>query len=254
GTLPWQFNEPYPMAACTSAVDYYARPKPSYYAVSRAYAPLLITARFNTLAWGNCEHFEAEVWINNSHERSYSGVTVQTRLVGVSGKIYAEHLKTVSFDANSPARLAALQAPLEHIPEEVFFLDLQLLDVGGASLAQNRYVHSRTTTLAPLFACPPATLSVAPNTVENGQRLTLTNVGDSAAMFVWVEDALDLTALGYAFFEDNYFCLLPEESRTVRVAWKDVPAGERRLEISAWNAERVLLESEAHGAGGYGRI
>ncbi|HEY6027247.1 MAG TPA: hypothetical protein VIV09_10160, partial [Pseudolabrys sp.] len=22
GTLPWQFNEPYPMAACTSAVDY----------------------------------------------------------------------------------------------------------------------------------------------------------------------------------------------------------------------------------------
>ena len=35
GTMPWQFNEPYPMAACTSAVDYYAEPKPVYYTVAR---------------------------------------------------------------------------------------------------------------------------------------------------------------------------------------------------------------------------
>ncbi|HSJ56467.1 MAG TPA: glycoside hydrolase family 2 TIM barrel-domain containing protein, partial [Anaerolineae bacterium] len=47
GTLPWQFNEPYPMAACTSAVDYYARPKPAYYAVAAAYAPLHVSARFD---------------------------------------------------------------------------------------------------------------------------------------------------------------------------------------------------------------
>ena len=45
GTLPWQFNEPYPMAACTSAVDYYGQPKPSYYAVAHAYEPVHVSAR-----------------------------------------------------------------------------------------------------------------------------------------------------------------------------------------------------------------
>jgi len=33
GTMPWQFNEPFPMSACTSAVDYFGYPKPAYDAV-----------------------------------------------------------------------------------------------------------------------------------------------------------------------------------------------------------------------------
>ena len=52
GTLPWQFNEPFPNVACTSAVDYHAQPKPVYYAVARAYEGLHVSARFATQAWG----------------------------------------------------------------------------------------------------------------------------------------------------------------------------------------------------------
>src|SRR5215207_92091 len=155
GTLPWQFNEPYPMAACTSAVDYYARPKPSYYTVSRAYAPLLISARFATSAWGDWEQFEAEAWVSNSYARSYSDLTIQMRLLGRDGSIYAERSEVVSFGANSSARLGALQESLAGIPEEVFFLDLQLFDPDGAFLCHNRYIFSGTTTLAPLFAYSP---------------------------------------------------------------------------------------------------
>jgi hypothetical protein len=66
-------------------------------------------------------------------------------------------------------------------------------------------------------------------------------------MFVWLEDARNLNAPGYAYFDDNYFCLLPEESRTVTVAWKDVPVKERRLEVSAWNAEHILLDFSFNG-------
>jgi hypothetical protein len=56
-----------------------------------------------------------------------------------------------------------------------------------------------------------------------------------------------LNASGYAYFDDNYFCLLPEESRTVTVTWMDVPAGERRLEVSAWNAEPIHLDLSQDG-------
>ena len=247
GTLPWQFNEPYPMAACTSAVDYFARPKPVYYAVSRAYVPLLVSARFTTLAWEGLEQFEAEAWVCNSHEKTYANVTLRMRLVGMRGKIYAERTETASFGANGTAKLAVLQESLDHIPEEVFFLDIQLLDPDGTLLCDNRYVFSRSATLAPLLACPPTMLSVSSNVVGSEQLLTLTNTGETVAMFIWLEDARDLNDSGYAYFDDNYFCLLPGESRTVTVTWKDVPARERRLEVAAWNIEHILLDSLIDG-------
>jgi hypothetical protein len=62
-----------------------------------------------------------------------------------------------------------------------------------------------------------------------------------------MEDARDLNDSGYAYFDDNYFCLLPEESRTVTVTWKDVPAGERQLEISGWNTQSNLTDLSLHG-------
>lgn len=246
GTLPWQFNEPYPMAACTSAVDYYARPKPSYYAVARAYGPLLLSAKFHALVWEGCEDFEAEAWISNSHERRYHNAALRMRLFGSDGKMYAEHAETVFFSANCATKLAAMREPLASIPGEIFFLDLQLLSPDGDALAHNRYAFSRAANLAPLLACPPTNLSVSSTGVESEQIVILTNGAESTAMFVWLEDARDLNTSGYAYFDDNYFCLFPGESRTITVTWKDDPTGEQCLEISGWNTERILLDLSLH--------
>jgi beta-mannosidase len=160
--------------------------------------------------------------------------------------IYAERTETVSFGANCAARLTALQEPLDRIREEVFFLDLRLLNADGDILSYNRYVFSRSANLAPLLTCRPAMLSISSSTGESAHILTLTNTGETAAMFVWLEDARDLNALGYVYFDDNYFCLLPAESRTMTVAWKDVAAEERRLEVSGWNTEHILLDLSIH--------
>jgi beta-mannosidase len=235
------------MAACTSAVDYYARPKPSYYAVRGAYAPLLISARFPTQAWEGCEKFEAEAWVCNSYEQSYSDVTLQLRLVGTSGKVYIERAETISFGANCAARLATLQESLDRIPEEVFFLDMQLIDSDSSPLARNRYAFSRTETLAPLLACAATTFSILSSRGESDQILTLTNTGGKAAMFVWLEDACDLNTTGYAYFEDNYFCLFPGEGRTVTVSWVNVPVSERRLDVAGWNTEHILVNLSSQG-------
>ena len=50
GVIPWQFNESYPNAWGTSAVDHRGDPKPAYWGVARAYAPDAVSAQFPTPA------------------------------------------------------------------------------------------------------------------------------------------------------------------------------------------------------------
>src|SRR5581483_6987816 len=86
GSIPWQFNEPFPMAACTSAVDYYGNPKPLYYAVARAYAPVSVTAKFPTIAWAGQNHFAAELWAANAQINEFP-LTFTARMMDAKGRM-----------------------------------------------------------------------------------------------------------------------------------------------------------------------
>lgn len=230
GTLPWQFNEPYPMAACTSAVDYYGQAKPAYYAVARAYEPVHVSAKFETVAWAGRATFAAEVWVANSLEASEA--TLRTRLVGFGGKVYTESEQAVPFPANSAARLVAVDFPLEQL-EDIFFLDLVLTNTDGAALSRNRYVFTRATNLAPLLAVPQTLLAVHKAELGDDWGLTVTNIGDVTALFVWLEDGRELGEPGCAYFDDNHFCLLPGEARQIAVTWQGV--SDAWLDVRGWN-------------------
>ena len=158
GTLPWQFNEPYPMAACTSAVDYFASPKPAYYAVARAYAPLTVTACFPIQAWAGREEFEAGLWASHSGYTKLDPVGLVARLVGASGSGYASLEKQVSVRAKCRVPLEEVRWSLAELHEEVFFLDLRVVQPDGQILADNRYIFSRTENLASFSSVPAAEL------------------------------------------------------------------------------------------------
>jgi beta-mannosidase len=129
GIIPWQFNEPFPNAWCTSALDWHGNPKPAYHGVARAYrgAP---SARFATCAWGGL----GEVLAFAEH----------ARLVDLDGRVVAEGDGEV-------------RAPLDAFAHDVFLLDL------GA----NRYVMSRTENLAPLLDLPETTLTLEDGVLRN---------------------------------------------------------------------------------------
>jgi beta-mannosidase len=147
GTFPWQFNESYPNAWCTSAVDWHGEPKPAYYGVARAYRGAA-WARFATCAWGG----EAEV---------RAVVSAPARLVNLDGTTVAES------DGGEIA------APLGAFAADVFLLDL----------GTNRYVMTRTETLEPLLDLPRTSLALA----AAGDRLVLGNTGAVAALGVVIE-------------------------------------------------------------------
>jgi beta-mannosidase len=131
GTLPWQFDESFPNAWCTSALDWHGEPKPAYWGVARAYrgAP---TAQFATCAWGG----EAEV---------RARVSAPARLVDLDGRVVAE------------SERGELAAPLEEFAYDVFLLDL----------GENRYVMSRSDNLAPLLDLPRTTLTFDGSVLRN---------------------------------------------------------------------------------------
>lgn len=241
GTLPWQFNEPYPMAACTSAVDYYGRPKPAYYAVAHAYAPLQLSARFPTLAWAGRENFEAGVWLHNALETPVSDARLTARLIDLDGSVRAEWSEVVSAPADAATPLLSVAAPLTRLDSPIFFLDLTLDDSADGMVAASRYVFTRAANLAPLLAAPPTTLDVRQKGYSDTWMLAITNTGSQTALFVWLEDGRAVTARGYATFSTNHVCLFPAETCEVAITWQGVPPQERCIEISALNARRLAL-------------
>jgi beta-mannosidase len=238
GSLPWQFNEPYPMAACTSAVDYYAQPKPVYYAVARAYAPLSLTARFPAQAWAGHESFTAEIWLAAAGGTAVAESRLTWQIVSAGGRVYTSGEQQVAAPASRATLLAEINWALGELPEPLFFLDLQLTGDDGGELAANRYLFSRTENLSPLLNAPATSLAVACEPGDSG-RVVLHNSGSHTAFFVWLEDGRDLGAAGYLYCDDNHFCLLPGEQRVITVTWAGVPQAERQLQVSGWNFAQV---------------
>jgi beta-mannosidase len=236
GSLPWQFNEPYPMAACTSAVDYYGQPKPVYYAVARAYAPLTVTAKFATIAWAGRDTFEAELWVNNSLE-ALSDTALTARIVGLGGEVAQEWTNPVDVPANRATFAYSVRMSLGEFASGICFLDLRLTASDARTLAHNRYVFTTAANLEPLLSAPATMLTVHCDERSREWALTITNTGTQAALFIWLEDAREIGAPGYAYFGDNHFCLFPGEFRHIPVAWHGVPPAGRSLNIRGWNTD-----------------
>jgi beta-mannosidase len=130
GVLPWQFNEPFPNAWCTSVVDWWGNPKPAYFGVARAYRGVP-SAQFATCTWGGLGEVRARV-------------SAPARLVDLDGRVVAEGDGEIA-------------APLDAFATDVFLLDL------GA----NRYVMTRTENLAPLLDLPRTTLTLDGGVLRN---------------------------------------------------------------------------------------
>ena len=243
GTLPWQFNEPYPMAASTSAVDYYRQPKPAYYAVAQAYSPLHVSAKFASACWDGDTPFIAEIWGHSALYTSVSDARLNVRVLDMGGQVISEQSQTVTSPADSAVKLAAVSTSLDALQGDAFLLEIQLADANGALVASNRYTFTRGDNLAPLLTLPPTELHVETEARGDQWSVTVTNTGNQTALGVWLEDNRAIGSPGYALFDSNYLCLLPQESRVVIVDWGRIPAPERALDLSAWNAPRQTIAS-----------
>ncbi|GHH75943.1 beta-mannosidase [Streptomyces sulfonofaciens] len=239
GTLPWQFDEPFPNAWCTSAVDHRGDPKPAYHGVRRAYRPCHVCARFATQAWAGHEAFSAELW-SWRQDGTPAGATVTGRLLGTDGEPFAEHTLAAGPPAAPgphgsvpAARAGAWRVPLPAPSDHLMLLDLVLRGPDGTPLAGNRYVHSTTADLAPLFDLAAARVEAV--TEPGLGAVLLRHTGGPAALGLYLTDGRPYEAPGWAVFGDNMLDLLPGEAVRVPVDWCAAPGGERTVRLEGWN-------------------
>jgi beta-mannosidase len=224
GSIVWHFNEPFPAGYSTSIVDYDTHPKPAYYAVARAYVPLLVAATLPATAWTGEREFEAEPWVS-SFEGAGEGL-LSVRLLGVDGRVLASCEHKVRWPDEGMGSAERVRYAPAAIPEGLFLFDLRLDERAAA-----RYLLVRGPDLGPMLRVPKTVLRA--RSLASG--VVLSNAGATAAIEVRLREPVPAPT---ALVADSGFTLLPGESRQVHIYW---PAGRGVLLAEAWNAETVQI-------------
>jgi len=213
GTLFWMYNDCWMATSGWTVIDYALRRKPSYYAVRRAYAPEMVSFS---------DDAGLSIWLVNDHMHAVDGVLEYG--VGSFSKGTADVLARASFvvPANRSHRLITFTPPSISDREKAdrFYWGRWLR--GGEVVSwQNHWLS------------PWGDVALA----DPGLEWTLVAGEDGA-------HSLDVSSKGYAWMveigpddeidpEDNYFDLLPGETRTIRLYASEDSL--RRLSVSAWN-------------------
>jgi beta-mannosidase len=241
GSLPWQFNEPYPFAWSTCAVDHRGDPKPAYFAVRRAYAPVAVTARLDRVARNGADCLEAEIWAWSELEPVDDGA-VTAQIVDLEGSALAEAAWPVAVTTSHPVHVGTFEAMVGLPPPDLFLLDLRLFDQAGAPRAGSRYLFAGGADFGPLLDLAPADVTIDGDRDGDRWTLVLRHDGGPAAIGLIVEDDRSIGDPGWAEVDDSGVDLLPGEQFEIPVEWRDAPVEGRRLRVSAWNVEPLVLE------------
>ncbi len=203
----WRLNDSWPIIYW-SVVDYYLAPKIPYYFLRRAYSPVLIS--FEQTPDRIC------AWIVNDSPDTVSG-QLKVRRLRFDGKSLGELTTEVEIQ---PGKSKKCLDTIDFGPISLRseFLHASFADINSTHLLiGERYLH-----------LPNANLSVK---VIDGEIQVSTDV------FVR-QVALEMEGAIGALFEDNYFDMLPGQTRTIAIIDS---AGGKRVNVSALNANGISL-------------
>jgi beta-mannosidase len=195
GALLWQLNDCWP-GFTWSIIDFDGRPKPAYYAVRRAFAPVLVTVK-------PCRGGQFEVWLVNDSTDDVDDV-IALRIQRFDGTLLSEQRFPVRSAPGSPATLVRRFGWGRIVQPRSTYVTVES-ERGSFPSARQVFADPRALELPPV-------------------ELTLTaRALDQTAVDVTLEaDAFTLaTAIEHPHpglvYDDNYVSLDPRKPRTIRV-------------------------------------
>jgi hypothetical protein len=251
GLLFWYHNSPHPQT-CARLYDWSLEPTAALYSSQNAHEPLHIQFDF----------LKNTVGVNNELPKAFPNLTATIQILNFDMK--EAFRNSVKIDV-PPDRFVKdiLKVELPKDLSPVYFLKLTLADSAGKVLSDNFYWSSnkpytpgRTLTgplfegMAPLAALPKAAVksevSQSQSNGKNFYHVTVSNPSPTLAFMIWLrlQDAKTGKPVRPSFYDDNFYSLLPGESRTVNIEYGGgIDPSRTRLIVDGWNIARKQYEN-----------
>jgi len=250
GVIQWMLNNAWP-SMIWHLYDYYLRPGGGYYGTKKACEPVHVQYSYD----------DRSVVIVNDRPQDVKGLKVTARLLdfGLGSKFSREAV--VDVPADGVVRAFEIPVPKEIGP--TYFVRLDLTAAGGALVSTNFYwlatrddvldwaktewfvtpvkQHADLTALGRLPATTLTLDRVGDSAGSGAMRVRVSNTGAALAFQVRLKltDGVSGAERLPVFWDDNYFALLPGESREVGVSYAGGVIGTPVIEAEAWNAPAV---------------
>lgn len=249
----WKLNSAFPDVQW-QIHDWFLRPMVSLYAIRKACAKLAV--QLNPL--------DNVVSVINNHAEGQAGLTVRAAVYDLRANRLHEQNGAVSVAGNSYAEALTLQRPETLVEAPVYFVKLELVDGAGAVLADNFYwlsprlddyeivftddfrkfpankplaVPRQTPCFPELSAMPQVALTAQARETGDGVTVQVTNPAGQLAFFIRArltdesgEEALPV------YWSDNYFSLLPGESKQLLVSSTGA-----QVRLDGWNIVPIAV-------------
>jgi exo-1,4-beta-D-glucosaminidase len=252
GITTWKYDAAWPAATTWAYIDWYLRPTGAYFGAKKACEPLHVQYAYD----------DDGIYIINSFYQPFTGLEVSATVYNFDLTQKLAKKATVNVDSDGKALAFKLAWP--DGLSKTFFVKLELRDNTGALRSQNLYWLSTTPDIpgpsgrefgafiakpkssadfTALNTLPPVTLETKTARETHGDEewvsATLKNPGSSLAFLVQlaITKGPGGREAGPSYWDDNYFSLLPGETRTVKavVPKAELEGKEPTLRVLGWN-------------------
>jgi exo-1,4-beta-D-glucosaminidase len=256
GITTWKYDTSWPASPTWQYVDWYLTVGGAYYGAKKACEALHVQYSYD----------DNSVWVVNGFYREFKGLKVTAKVYNLD--MTPKYSREATVDVGSDGKTEAFKIEWPADLTRTYFLNLELRDSAGKEITHNFYWLSTvpdipgTQTYAPgeVFAIHPqstadftdlaklpsvkldvtSTWGAAPDGRKN-VTVKLHNPSKSLAFAVYVTlaDAEGGPDIAPVFWDDNYFSLLPGETREITgtFAQEDVGRGTPMRKVAGWNVE-----------------
>ena len=227
GLLIWMSHPCWP-SMVWQTYDYYMEPTAAYFGVKHACEPLHVQ-------WNPVSNRVEIVNRSAGHQQG----TVKASIINLKGEAVWEQVQGYVCDEDMTLDMMKVEVPKEIAG--AYFLRLTLIDDRGNVRSVNDYVNTTIENdRKSLHDMGPAQVTA----VAAGKRITITNPGNVPAVMLRLNlKGDDGEQILPAIYSDNYFHLMPGESRTIDLDWKaeDARGCKSFVEITGMNVELLVV-------------
>lgn len=243
GLLFWYHNNPNPQV-CARLWDWYLEPTASLYHTANALEPVHI----------QYDYLTNTVSVVNDCLEQYEGLRATATIYDLNSKVVSKQTVKCNVPSDGVAEdVIKLEFPGEITP--VHFISLALTDKNGKEVSRNFYWRSTnefkgpgtltgptTAGFQPLRDMPVVKVKAQKKLLADGSySVTVKNPGKKIAFFLQLQVRDDAGALiNTTMYDDNFFTLLPGESRTV-VITPPSDAKVASMNLEGWNVKTVKI-------------